>query len=766
MIDHMEKGTGDIRILVADDEQTILDEYAAILAHSPAADERRSQLADLEAELFGSDDRSEEPQFPEFSLTLCHQSDEAVRAVEASIREGRPFAIAFLDVRMPPGPDGVNAAERIRKLDTDINIVFVTGYSDISPDQIRKRIQPPDKLLYCQKPFHAGELRQVACALSAKWTAHRNLQTTRQKLEQVVTSTSVIIYSSAPGRDHSPAFISDNVQQRFGWAPESFRNDPTFWIERVHREDLPRVYKALKDIHELDEVCIDYRFLSATGDYRWVSDRMKLLRDASGKAKELVGCWFDITDRRQAEARIRQLAYFDVVTGLPNRLLMQELLQHGMEAADRYRHRLALLFLDVDNFKRINDTLGHDSGDALLREVAKRLLGCIRKSDLLVRQGDIEDLLVEPQEESVSRLGGDEFVIILSKIKDVSDAARVAGRISQALATPISFGEDEEASVTATIGISVYPDDGATGSALLKHADMAMYDAKEHGRNCFRFFSDTMRVRAARRFFIESKLAKALDRDEFRLFYQPRIDLGSLKVVGMEALLRWQQPDEGLVSPAEFIPIAEENGLILPIGDWVLHEACRQTAQWQTAGLPLTVSINLSAVQFRHRLLVDRLAQVLTDTGIDPALIELELTESVLMDDTKLSASLLAQIKELGIKIAVDDFGTGYSSLSYLKRFALSTLKIDTSFVRDLTRNPGDEAIVGAMIALGHRLGLQVVAEGVEQTSQLDLLRSMGCNEAQGYLFSRPIDAVSFEEWVRVRSGGQSAPEWRRAAGM
>ncbi|MFO1129546.1 MAG: EAL domain-containing protein [Rhodospirillales bacterium] len=241
----------------------------------------------------------------------------------------------------------------------------------------------------------------------------------------------------------------------------------------------------------------------------------------------------------------------------------------------------------------------------------------------------------------------------------------------------------------------------------------------------------------------------------------------SLDVVGMEALLRWQQPDEGLVSPAEFIPVAEENGLILPIGDWVLHQACRQASAWQQAGLPpLVISINLSAVQFRHRLLVERLGRVLADTGIDPTLIELELTESVLMEDTKLSASLLAQIKDLGIKISVDDFGTGYSSLSYLKRFALSTLKIDTSFVSDLTRDAGDEAIVGAMIALGHRLGLRVVAEGVECPSQLELLKRMGCNEAQGYLFSRPVDAASFEEWVRARSGGWGDPRLRAAAGM
>ncbi len=757
------------RILIADDEQAILDEYALILAGPTQRDGRQTSLADLEAELFGA--AQQQPSSPEFSLCLCRQADDAVCAVEDSIREGRPFAIAFLDIRMPPGPDGVDAAERIRKLDQEINIVFVTGYSDISPEVIRARVPPQDKLLYCQKPLHANELRQLAHALSAKWTAHRSLQSTRQRLEQVLTSTSVILYSSAPARDHSPAFVSDNVAQHFGWDAASFLAEPTFWIDRIHREDLPRVYAALRQLYEEEEVSVDYRWRRSSGDYRWVSDRMRILRDASGKATEVVGCWFDITDRRETEARIRQLAYFDVVTGLPNRLMMEELLRHGLVIADRYRHRLAVLFLDIDNFKRINDTLGHHSGDSLLREVAKRLLGCIRKSDVLLRQGEVEDLQAEQQHESVSRLGGDEFVIILSKIRETADAARVAERISAALAKPIAFEEleefeEEEASVTATIGISIFPDDGTSAATLLKHADMAMYDAKQQGRNCYRFFSDAMRVRATRRFSIEKKLSKALERDEFVLFYQPRIDIASNRVVGMEALLRWQQPDEGFVMPGEFIPVAEESGLILPIGNWVLETACRQTASWHAAGLPpLMVSINLSAVQFRHRLLADHLAEVIAQTGIDPSLIELELTESVLMDDTTLSSFLLSRIRDLGVRVAIDDFGTGYSSFSYLKRFALNTLKIDTSFVSDLDKDAGDAAIVSAMVGLGHQLGLQVVAEGVEHPRQLEFLSENGCDEAQGYLFSPPIDATRFEAWVTERELGARPQARRRIAG-
>ncbi len=751
MTNSNDKDFSSVRILVADDEQRILDDYAAILSGSTGQDDaRRAKIADLESELFGA--APQKAPTPGFSLCLCLQADAAVKAVEESLRDGNPFAVAFLDVRMPPGPDGVQAAEQIRKLDTEINIVFVTGFSDIRPEDIAVRVPPVDKLLYCQKPFHANELRQVAFALSAKWLGQRTLRTTRLRLEQVINATDVVVYSSAPGRDHSSAFVSENIKTEFGWDPESFLEDPRFWIDRVHDEDLPRVHKALKDIHESDELSIDYRFRMASGEFRWVSDRMKILRDSAGKAQELVGCWLDITERREAEARIRSLAYYDLVTGLPNRLLMDELLNHALAQAERFRHRLAVLFLDVDNFKRINDTLGHDSGDVLLREVARRLLGCIRKSDVLLREGDVENLLAEPEQELVSRLGGDEFVIILSKIKGPEDAAIVAERIARALAQPVAL-TDEETRITATIGISVFPNDGTCATSLLKHADMAMYEGKEQGRNCYRFFSEGMRVRTARRFYIESKLGRGLERGEFLLYYQPRVDTSTLAVVGMEALLRWNQPEEGLVLPGEFIPIAEQNGLILPIGDWVLREACRQTAAWHAAGLPpLIVSINLSAVQFRHRPLADRLAQIISETGIDPRLVELELTESVLMEDTRLSAHLLAQIKELGINISIDDFGTGYSSLSYLRRFALNTLKIDTSFISDLTTGAGDVAIVNAMISLGHQLGMKVVAEGVEQASQLEFLRSKGCGEAQGYLFSPPIDVKAFEEWVLQRS--------------
>ena len=669
--------------------------------------------------------------------------------MEQSVREARPFAIAFLDVRMPPGPDGVYAAERIRMLDSEVNIVFVTGYSDTPLEQIASRVPPADKLLYLQKPLQSSELKQLAQALSGKWVAERHLQATRARLQQILSSTPAVVYTCTPCRDRAATFVSDNIIEQFGYTPGAVLAEPNFWLGRVHKEDLPRVFRELKRLLEVGEIALEYRFRHADGDYRWVSDRVKLVLDASGKPKELVGCWIDVTEQRRAEETIRYLAYFDGLTGLPNRVLMRELLGRALAAAERHQRSLAVLFVDLDQFKRINDTLGHDMGDLLLQEVARRLVSCIRRSDAIFSEGDVGNIPQVGGEEAISRLGGDEFVLILSEISSSEDAANVARRIAAALAQPIRLGHDEVI-ITASIGISVYPYDATSAETLLKHADAAMYHAKEQGRNSYRFFTEALNERTARRFTIESNLRRALDRGEFVLFYQPRIDIRARRVVGMEALLRWRRPQEGLLLPNEFIPVAEENGLIVPIGEWVLQEACRQAAAWCKSGLtPLTMSINMSAGQFKRGRLVERICGALEDTGLLPEFLELELTESMLIEDTDLSATLLARFREIGLKITVDDFGTGYSSLSYLKRFALTALKVDRSLVRDLATNANNSAIVSAAIALAHNLHLRVVAEGVEHEIQAGILKAQGCDEAQGYLFSPPVDAEKFELWLR-----------------
>ncbi|MGZ9035138.1 MAG: putative bifunctional diguanylate cyclase/phosphodiesterase, partial [Rhodospirillales bacterium] len=589
---------------------------------------------------------------------------------------------------------------RIRALDPSINIVFVTGYSDVLPDAMADRVPPPDKMIYCQKPLQASELKQFARALSAKWLAEQRLRAMQARLHQLITSTSVVIYSSKPDGVET-TFISANVRDQFGFAAADFLNDGRFRLNRVHPNDVEGLTAHLRRLPELGEITYEYRFRRADGEYRWVTDQMKLLRGGDGEPLEVVGCCLDVSERRYAEERIRYLAYFDSLTGLPNRTFMREVLDYAIENAARHQRMVAVLFLDIDHFKRINDTLGHDAGDSLLREVAQRLQASVRSADQVSRQNELA-LPEMAGGQAVSRLGGDEFVVILSEIASADAASRVAQRIAESLMVPVRLAHDE-ITVTASIGISIFPKDGNDAEKILKHADAAMYNAKENGRNHHRFFTEELNERASRRFSLETRLRKALERGEFRLHYQPRIDIRSRAVVGMEALLRWEQADAGLISPLEFIPIAEELGLIVPIGEWVLDETCRQTVAWRAAGLPpLTVSANLSAMQFKSQRLPKTIADILGRTGLAASCLELELTESMLIEDTEASAVMLAQLKDIGLKLAIDDFGTGYSSLSYLKRFPIDALKIDRSFVRDITTDKNDSAIVSATIGLAH----------------------------------------------------------------
>ena len=734
------------RILLADDEPRILAEYAQILSGNEAKDSQRIALAELARELFGGD--GYDPENETYDLCLCRQSDQAVAAVQQSLDDGKPFAVAFLDFRMPPGPDGVVTAELIRKLDANINIVFVTAYSDVGLSEIAARVPPPDKILYCHKPLHASELRQFAHALSAKWSTEGHLQAMQARLGQIINSSPVIVYCREPGPRHRATFVSSNIRQ-FDYDEQSFLGDIDSWLARVHPEDLPRLVSEIEKLSALGDISTEYRFRLNDGSFRWVSDRVKLRRDGNGQPKELVGCLLDISELRLADERIRYLAYFDGLTGLPNRVFMRDLLDQALASAERYRRRLAILFLDLDQFKRINDTLGHAVGDHLLREVSARLLACLRRSDAIIQEPEADKAVYLHGRESVSRLGGDEFVVILSEIDSPQDAATVARRIELALAAPVNLNNDE-VSISASIGISVYPDDATDVDSLLKHADAAMYHAKEEGRNCYQFFSKTINDKATRRFAIETSLRKALDRGELSLSYQPRIDIQTYSVVGMEALLRWQMPDGTWVTPSEFVPIAEETGLIVPIGEWVFYQACRQAVEWARAGLDgLTMSINLSAVQFKRKRLVDFICTVLDGTGLDPQQLELELTESLLIDDTETSRSILGELKQYGLKISLDDFGTGYSSLSYLKNFPFNALKLDQSLIQDVACNANDAAIVRATIALAHSLGLRIVAEGVEQQAQLDFLVTNGCDEAQGHLFTPALDVRAFERWMR-----------------
>ena len=447
------------------------------------------------------------------------------------------------------------------------------------------------------------------------------------------------------------------------------------------------------------------------------------VRDEGGQASHYIAAFSDITERKAAEAQVRHLAEYDALTNLPNRVLLQDRLGQAIAAARRAGSCLALLFLDLDRFKNINDSLGHTVGDQVLCQVGERLLTAVRASD------------------TVSRLGGDEFVLLLPLLESPAQAASVAEKLLHTLATPLAI-DDYELAVTPSIGIAVFPEDGEDGDTLLKNADAAMYVAKESGRNNYQYFTAAMNARVSQRLLLENNLRQALARQELALHYQPQYDLHSGTLVGCEALLRWRQPEQGLIPPDRFIPVAEETGLILPIGQWVLREACRQAQAWQDAGLPpLVVAVNISAVQFRQANLAALVQEALAASGLSPCWLELELTESMLMEDGERHTQTLAQLKAMGIRLALDDFGTGYSSLAYLKRFSLDKLKIDRSFIRDLPQDADDAAITTAIIGMARDLGLETLAEGVETEQQWSFLAERGCAQMQGFLRARPMPA-------------------------
>ena len=446
----------------------------------------------------------------------------------------------------------------------------------------------------------------------------------------------------------------------------------------------------------------------------------------------------DATERREAEQKIRHLAYFDPLTGLHNRQFFQEQLRCELQQAQLHGERLAVLFMDLDGFKRINDSLGHHIGDQILRGVATRLGSVLRASDLVGRPAE-ECLGDEVDVMEVARLGGDEFTALLPRIRQPQDALAVAHRIRRLVSSPFVI-EGRELVVTTSIGVAIYPDDAEDATTLLKYADSAMYAAKAAGRDICEYYSAALTDRAMHRMSLESSLRQALDRNEFHLVYQPQVDSGTRRICAVEALIRWRHPDTGLVSPMDFIPLAEEIGLILPIGSWVLKTACRDAMRWQALGLgPIQMAVNLSPVQFRNPELKAEILETLRATGLPAGQLELEITEGTLMEDTGRAMSTLQDLRAIGIQIALDDFGTGYSSLSYLKELPLSRLKVDRCFVRDMPDSRRDEAILRAVIALAHNLDMQVIAEGVETAAQYAALASLGCDTIQGFHFSKPV---------------------------
>jgi len=520
-------------------------------------------------------------------------------------------------------------------------------------------------------------------------------------------------------------YLNRKAEEMTGWRREEARGRPMAEVLRlIESVGSPAVGNALGVATDGEQADFtNFILVRRDGLECGIERKVTPIQDPDGRVTGAVVAFHDVTAAQAKSLQMSHLAQHDVLTDLPNRLLFNDRLTQAIALADRQGKQLAVMFIDLDHFKKINDSLGHDVGDKLLQSVAGRLLACVRRSD------------------TVSRLGGDEFVILLSQVEHAEDAAYSARKILRALTAPHII-DNKSLDINASIGVSTYPSDGQDAEGLMNRADNAMYEAKEHGRNNYQFFRHEMHARLAERQLLEADLRCALGRNEFFLHYQPKLGLQTGEITGVEALIRWLHPQRGVIYPAQFVPIAEECGLIVPIGQWVLLEACKQAKAWRNSGLGVVpVSVNVSAAEFGAKDFLSGVRAVLIATGVQPQHLELELTETVLMRDAEAAVVTLAKLKAMGVQLAIDDFGTGYSSFTYLRRFPSDALKLHQSFVQEITVDPADAAIVSAMINLGRSLKQRVIAEGVETRAQLKFLQRHGCGEGQGFYFSPPVAA-------------------------
>ena len=620
-----------------------------------------------------------------------------------------------------------------------VPVLMLTGLDDVESIDRAYEVGATD---FISKPINWGILSHRVRYILRASQAFRDLAKNRAGLESAQRIARLGSWEWDLPRDQ--VHWSDETYRILGLAPDTAIASFETFLERVHPEDREPLREAMHQL--LRTGASDSRVVRLQlvhGQLRHAQLQCISARDSAGLLTQLSGTIQDVTELKEAEQRIRYLHYYDGITGLPNRQFFMERLQQTLTHARRYHRQLGVLSLDLDQFKRINDTLGHKAGNELLIAVSRRLSSAVRGSDLAVRAGVDPNPGVDAVE-TVARLDGDEFSLLIVELAHYHDAAKVARRLLDDLRKPFGVA-DQEVFVSASIGLALYPLDGEDAESLLKNAGAAMHFAKDQGRDNYQFYSRAMNATALEKLSLESQLRKALERDEFQLHFQPKISAATGVVAGVEALIRWKHPELGMVPPSQFISVAEETGLIVPIGDWVLETACRQNHAWQKAGYPpVHVAVNIASPHFRQGGLVDSVARALRDTGLEPEWLELEVTESMLMQSVDATLETLFKLKDMGVRLAIDDFGTGYSSLSYLKRFPLDTLKIDRSFVKDLPRDAEDAAIAKAIIAMARSLKLAVVAEGVETDQQLAFLQQHGCDLVQGFLFSRPVPAEEF----------------------
>ncbi|MEW5757650.1 MAG: EAL domain-containing protein [Pseudomonadota bacterium] len=661
---------------------------------------------------------------------------EAGDGEEALARCGqyRPDLVT-LDVELP-GLDGFAVCQTLRqRFNEHLPVVMITSHEDVASVNLAYEAGATD---FITKPINWMILGHRIRYILRSYETLKALRVSEMRLENAQRIAKVGDWEWDLGNDR--IYWSEQVFRIFALNKADFLPTPLSLFSRVHPEDVERLLEVTNNaLYHGEPYCVEYRILTPDNDERTVLAQAEVVFGADGAPLGMAGTLEDISERKQAEETIRYLAYYDMLTRLPNRQLFKDRLTQAISNAQRTQTLVGVFSIGLDRFKNINETLGHSEGDLLLQQVSERLKRYLRESDSVARPRD---------DFGLARLGSDEFSLLLNGISNVNDLALVAQRIQNIFIEPFVIHK-HEVFVSVSIGIAVYPLDGEDAEPLLKHADTAMSHAKHAGRNIYQFYAEAMNQRAIDRMSLENKLRRAIEREEFRLYYQPRVEIATMRITGVEALLRWSNDELGMVSPADFIPLAEDTGLIVPIGAWVLETAAAQAKAWLAQGLgAICVAVNLSSQQFHRGGLYETVARILQQSGVDPQLLELEITESIILRDTQEVLATLSKFKAMGMRLSMDDFGTGYSSLSYLQRFPLDTLKIDRSFVKDIPDNPDDVAITSAIIAMAHTLGLNVVAEGVETAEQLAFLRQRGCEEMQGFYFSRPLPAEEAGELI------------------
>ena len=645
--------------------------------------------------------------------------------------------LVLMDVSMPV-MDGFDACQALRRMAGGalIPVAMITGLDDTASIERAFEVGATD---FITKPINWSVLPHRVRYMLRASTAIHSLEQNERRLSNAQRIGEMGDWEWQV--NDARLVPSGQAWRLFGHGEAPTSPAPESFFATVHPDDQDRLRLAFDNAIDCGEgFAIDHRIVLTDGTLRHVQQQVEVIeRDGQRQAVRLAGAVHDITRRKDAEAQIRRLAYYDPLTELPNRMLFAEQLGLALAQAERHGGRLAVMFIDLDNFKRVNDTLGHGAGDELLRLASGRLSGVLRRHDALARSGG-----EAAQRHSIARLGGDEFIVLLTDLQGSNDAAIVARRLVDTLAEPV-FVQGTEIFVGGSLGVAMYPEDGRDIDTLMMNADTAMYRAKEAGRGGFQLYDRSMNEQALDRLHMETQLRRALERNEYVLHYQPRIDVLSGCIVGAEALIRWQHPERGLLPPGDFISLVEDAGLVIQVGEWVIGEACRQNAAWRDAGLQMVpIAVNLASTHLRERGLPALVARALAKHNMPSAFLEIEVTESILLAEPELSIRIAQELATMGVQLSIDDFGTGYSSMSYLKRLPISALKIDRSFVRDLETDPDDEAIVSAIIALAHSLKLKVVAEGVETQAQLAFLQSRHCDEYQGFLTSRAITPEAF----------------------